>query len=176
MKYYNVKEISALLSVNEETVRRWIREGKLNAERGVGRQGSKISSRDLEKLLKENSALMTSAASIALATSPAALGAIGAGIGVLAGATVGGVGIAASAGIGLALGIAKSWKNIINQKDKSKDEVKLELVNEELKLENAVMVLKNEILNLKNQVSIKENELKVLENLLAKITEYTSQE
>ena len=32
MNYYTVKDIAELLSVNEETVRRWIREGKLVAE------------------------------------------------------------------------------------------------------------------------------------------------
>lgn len=38
VEYYSVKEIAELLSVNEETVRRWIRDEKLDAERGSGRQ------------------------------------------------------------------------------------------------------------------------------------------
>lgn len=33
MSMYNTKELSELLDVNEETVRRWIRSGKLKAER-----------------------------------------------------------------------------------------------------------------------------------------------
>ena len=36
-----------MLNVNEETVRRWIRDGKLNAKRGIGRGGSTILLEDI---------------------------------------------------------------------------------------------------------------------------------
>ena len=36
-----------MLSVSEETVRRWIRDGKLNAKRGLGRNGNEISLEDV---------------------------------------------------------------------------------------------------------------------------------
>ena len=36
-----------MLGVSEETVRRWIRDGKLNAKRGLGRNGNEISLEDV---------------------------------------------------------------------------------------------------------------------------------
>lgn len=42
MESYSVAEVASMLQVNEETVRRWIREGKLEANRKLGRGGSSI--------------------------------------------------------------------------------------------------------------------------------------
>ena len=47
MKMYNVKEISELLSVNEETVRRWIRSGELKASQSSKKQGNVVNEYDL---------------------------------------------------------------------------------------------------------------------------------
>ena len=47
MKMYNVKEISELLSVNEETVRRWIRSGELKASQSSKKQGNIVNEYDL---------------------------------------------------------------------------------------------------------------------------------
>lgn len=47
MKIYNVKEISELLSVNEETVRRWIRSGELKASQSSKKQGNIVNEYDL---------------------------------------------------------------------------------------------------------------------------------
>lgn len=55
MKSYSVKEIAELLKTNPETVRRWIRSGKLKATRGASRkEGNSISSDDLQKFLEDN--------------------------------------------------------------------------------------------------------------------------
>lgn len=54
MKEYTVKEVAELLDTNEETVRRWIRQDKLNATRQVGRGGNKVSEKDLEEFLKKS--------------------------------------------------------------------------------------------------------------------------
>ena len=42
MTTYTVSTVSKMLGVNEETIRRWIRDGKLNAKRAVGRGGNSI--------------------------------------------------------------------------------------------------------------------------------------
>ena len=42
MVMYSVADVSKMLNVNEETIRRWIRDGKLNAIRAVGRGGNTI--------------------------------------------------------------------------------------------------------------------------------------
>ena len=52
MKSYNVSEVSNLLNVNKETVRRWIRLGKLKAERRLGRGGNCITSDAIDTMLK----------------------------------------------------------------------------------------------------------------------------
>ena len=52
MKTYSVKEISEMLNTNPETVRRWIRKGKLNAIKSEYRKGgSKVTAEMLEKFL-----------------------------------------------------------------------------------------------------------------------------
>lgn len=42
MDVYSVADVSKMLNVNEETVRRWIRDGKLEASRAVGRGGNTL--------------------------------------------------------------------------------------------------------------------------------------
>ena len=72
MKSYSVKEIAELLQTNPETVRRWIRKGKLEATRGSSRkEGSSVSSEALQKFLEETPKYAASAA--AAISSPAAL-------------------------------------------------------------------------------------------------------
>lgn len=58
MEFYTIKEIAAKLSLNEETIRRWIREGKLNGENIGGRTGYRISKEEYEKFLLNNKKLM----------------------------------------------------------------------------------------------------------------------
>ena len=41
-KVYTVKEVAKVMDVNEETVRRWIRSGRLKCSRNRGRGGNKI--------------------------------------------------------------------------------------------------------------------------------------
>ena len=41
-KVYTVKEVAEVMDVNEETVRRWIRSGRLKCSRKRGRGGNKI--------------------------------------------------------------------------------------------------------------------------------------
>lgn len=46
-KVYAVSDVARMLNVNEETIRRWIREGKLTAKRAVGRGGNSINLEDV---------------------------------------------------------------------------------------------------------------------------------
>lgn len=76
MKSYNVKEIAELLQANPETVRRWIRKGKLEATRGSSRkEGSSVSSAALQKFLEGSPKYAASAA--AFISSPAAMVSVG---------------------------------------------------------------------------------------------------
>lgn len=54
MPYLNVNEVSKILNVNEETIRRWIRDGKLSAEKHGGRIGYRIDRNILNKFISEN--------------------------------------------------------------------------------------------------------------------------
>lgn len=47
MNTFSVADIATMLEVNEESVRRWIREGKLAAERRLGRGGSLVALKDI---------------------------------------------------------------------------------------------------------------------------------
>jgi len=52
MKTYSVKEIATLLETNPETVRRWIRNGKLHAVQDSRKEGNLVTEDELEKFLK----------------------------------------------------------------------------------------------------------------------------
>lgn len=47
MKFFNVKQISDMLETNPETVRRWIRDGKLVAEQSSRKSGNVVSEESL---------------------------------------------------------------------------------------------------------------------------------
>ena len=44
---YSVSDVAKMLNVKEETVRRWIRSGKLKANRAVGRGGNTLALEDI---------------------------------------------------------------------------------------------------------------------------------
>lgn len=52
LKEYTVREISELLSTNEDTVRRWIREGKLKSTITSKKTGHRVSEENLEEFRK----------------------------------------------------------------------------------------------------------------------------
>ncbi len=54
MESYNVKQIAEMLNTQPETVRRWIRNGKLTAAKSSRKDGNVIYEGDLLKFLKES--------------------------------------------------------------------------------------------------------------------------
>lgn len=54
MDTYNVKQIAEMLNTQPETVRRWIRSGKLYAEKASRKDGHVVTECDLNKFLKSS--------------------------------------------------------------------------------------------------------------------------
>lgn len=159
MEFYTVKEIAEMLSVNEETVRRWIRENKLDAERGVGRQGSKVSTESLKNFLNENKGLITNSATSILGIGTATSVGVAANSLGSSGGIIGSIFSIAASAIE-----AISWGGILNENDKDKKQISVELMEKELELEKIAMQLKNEI-------AFKRNELELVKSQIAKLKE-----
>lgn len=157
MEFYTVKEIAEMLSVNEETVRRWIRENKLDAERGTGRQGSKVLSESLKKFLDENKGLITSTAASVLGLSTVA--ALGVGSAVVS---------SFIAPISVASVLGMSWLGILKAKDKDKRQIKVELMEKELELEQLAMQLKTEIASKTHELELAESQIAKLKEIINK--------
>jgi uncharacterized protein YjcR len=51
---YNVKQIADMLNTQPETVRRWIRSGKLYAEKASRKEGNVVTENDLNEFLKSS--------------------------------------------------------------------------------------------------------------------------
>lgn len=54
MDTYNVKQIADMLNTQPETVRRWIRSGKLHAKKASRKDGHVVTEDDLKKFLKHS--------------------------------------------------------------------------------------------------------------------------
>ncbi len=54
MKTYNVEDISKMLNVNKETVRRWIRNGRLKATQWSKKTGNVVTEKNLMQFINEN--------------------------------------------------------------------------------------------------------------------------
>lgn len=86
MKEYSVKQVSEMLQTNPETVRRWIRSGKLYAVQSSKKGGNVISEESLRRFLKDTpkySSVFTAsviAASVAASAAGMALPVIAGGI------------------------------------------------------------------------------------------------
>lgn len=163
MLYFTVKETAELLQVHEETVRKWIRDKKIEAEQGSGRQGSKISSEALKKYLSENRGLINTTVATTLGIGAAAAG-IAPAVGALAAIPVIGVATAPIAAI-------LSWRSILKNKNNDKAKMKIELLEKEDELNTYINQLKNDIATRKQELEIKMNELERVEKDLTRLTE-----
>lgn len=70
MKTYSVKEIADMLGTNQETVRRWIRNGKLHAIQESRKDGNSVTEVELNKFLKKAPKYASIAARSLATTSP----------------------------------------------------------------------------------------------------------
>ena len=75
MKIYTVKQIAEMLQTNEETVRRWIRSGKLGATLASKKEGHIITAESLNRFIN-TTPKYASAIAGALVASPLALSAV----------------------------------------------------------------------------------------------------
>ena len=82
MKTYSVKDIADMLQTNPETVRRWIRAGKLKADQTSRKDGNIIREDELYKYLRSTSKYVAIAASLA-ATNPFLVLTPAVGVGIL---------------------------------------------------------------------------------------------
>lgn len=70
MKTYTVKEISKMVGKNPETVRRWIRDGKLKADQDSRKGGNYVTEAELQRFLKKTPKYAALAGGIAAAAMP----------------------------------------------------------------------------------------------------------
>lgn len=161
MVYFTVKETAELLQVHEETVRKWIRDKKIEAEQGSGRQGSKISSEALKKYLSENRGLINTTVATALGIGSAgvasAVGSLAA-IPIIGSATV-------------PVTAILSWRSILKNKNNDRVKMKIELLEKEEELNAYINQLKNDIATRKQELEIRMNELERVEKDLTRLTE-----
>lgn len=70
MKTYTVRDISKMLGKNPETVRRWIRDGKLIADQSSRKGGNYVTEAELQKFLRNTPKYAALAGSIAAEAVP----------------------------------------------------------------------------------------------------------
>ena len=84
METYSVKQIADMLNTQPETVRRWIRSGKLYAEKASRKEGNVVTEESLNKFLKKTPKYAGMVAGLAGAAVIAPVAAIPAAGGILA--------------------------------------------------------------------------------------------
>ena len=67
MKTYNVKQIAEMLETNPETVRRWIRDGKLAAEQSSRKGGNTVTEEELKRFMESRSKYRSKSSLVGLA-------------------------------------------------------------------------------------------------------------
>lgn len=149
MKEYTVREIAELLSVSEETVRRWIRGNKLEADRSAGTQGTIVTESQLKRFLDNNKNLVRPAAGVA------------AGVGFLAGGSIGGV-LSLALGAGLLSHLSKGDIN----SPQPEDQINKEAILVSLKLEIAQKEL--EIGQKESELKLLQSQAKIIEEIIEK--------
>jgi excisionase family DNA binding protein len=152
MKTYNVKEISEMLNTNPETVRRWIRSGKLKATQDSRKEGNVVTEQMLHTFLKSSPKY---AAMASKALSPTV------GLTVLTASLIGGL-------------LSRQFVEIEKEKNAkiSTAEIKKLLENEVMTRKNSIKRKKEAIRQLQNEV---ENEQTSINELLCLITEINDQ-
>ena len=154
--YLTIKDVATMMKVSEETVRRWIRDGKLAAEDMGGRLGYRILQEDFEKFSNLRNA--TSAGSCIAGASVATQ--VGAGVGAIFG---GPVGLAVGGVLGGIVG-----KTFMTLTTGNKDEQKKILDENRLKLEARKYEIEQTKIELDAKIKLLDSELLAIERLLEK--------
>ena len=154
--YLTIKDVANMMKVSEETVRRWIRDGKLAAEDMGGRLGYRILQEDFEKFSNLRNA--TSAGSCIAGASVATQ--VGAGMGAIFG---GPVGLAVGGVLGGIVG-----KTFMTLTTGNKDEQKKILDENRLKLEARKYEIEQTKIELDAKIKLLDSELLAIERLLEK--------
>lgn len=150
MKEYTVKEIADLLKTNPETVRRWIRSGKLEAVKSSRKEGNMITEISLHNFLK---------------TTPKYAG-IAAGTLGLLGLTALMPGVSAFA-TGVITGLLSQSSK--NAKQASKKDVILALKTSITSTKAEIQRKKEEIKRLSDEILMEENKISEVQELLRQL-------
>lgn len=159
MKTYSVKEIADLLKTNPETVRRWIRTGKLKAVQQSRKDGNVVTEQSLKDFL-ESSPKYKSIVAMTLGIASLSYGLLGVGVAVTATATF----IAAL----LAKNSSKDMAEINNLEIPNSDieRVVTESINE---FEKSITKKKEEVERIKQEITEEEEGVKKLKEILIDI-------
>lgn len=159
MKNFTVKEISDMLNTNPETVRRWIRDGRLDAIRKSRKEGNVISELSLAEFLR-NTPKYASSAKAALAGSLAASG-----IGALTGLSV----IAITAIMGMVLS-EKTSSDEINVSPNNLQKYVMATIKDH---EKQLVEKKKELLSLKHEIESEEKQIEELSASLIRLKSFS---
>lgn len=138
METYSVKQIADMLNTKPETVRRWIRSGKLKAEQSSRKDGNVITEGDLNNFLK---------------SSPKYAGLIAGAIGLIAGPIAA---IPLAGGIAAYLAMEKERENPSFSKDDIKKYLEEEIAKRDASMKQKLKTIKQmqqEIANDQQQIS-----------------------
>lgn len=149
MKTYTVKEISDALGTNQETVRRWIRAGKLQASQSTKKDGNEITEKSLIDFLKKNPKYSNIAAGSAL---------------------LGGVFSALVPGVGPLLATLLTGhilsSDTLKNGQVNKESVKKAITDHIIEAETSIEMKRREIERLKKEIREEENRISDLRSVL----------
>lgn len=157
MTNYSVKQIAEMLHTNPETVRRWIRAGKLQSVQESKKEGNVISEEALRTFLE---GAPKYAAAFAMAAGAASVGVM---------SMLPGMGLS----IGLVAGIAAgaSRKKSISEQDAKEISIQLRA-----KCVTELDHKRSELKRLESEIEEKKRQMQELEDLLSKLEEMSSAE
>lgn len=160
MKDYNVQQVSNLLKTNPETVRRWIRSGKLKAVQDSRKGGNIISEEALKQFMRETPKYAGLVASI---FAPAAIAlpiAIGSLMGSLMSAIYGQKKTKVSSDDieKYLMKEIERYEKSVAQKKKTIEQLQAEVLNDEKQIESCKFALKNlDLKTVANEVNLSLN-------------------
>ena len=153
MKTYSVKDIAELLKTNPETVRRWIRSGKLEAVQDSRKEGNVITQAMLDSFLT---------------IAPKYAGTMVAG-GMLAGSLVGLTTLAAGVMVSAIADKTLKEKNFLDNSKVTPDEIKKLLFEEILKSERLISGKKKSIQQLEKEIETEQQRINETKKLIKAI-------